>query len=180
MKNVVSLFVVIPSAVVVLAAAAFLYVTRTESGFRLYLDRIYGNDFPDVDLVEPSQLARELERTGPPILLDTRSAEEFAVSHIRGALLIDPAAFTDDDVAGLDRARPIVVYCSVGYRSGRIARTLKTLGFVNVRNLYGGIFLWYDQGRPVYRGDRVVQQIHPYNTAWGLFVTRDGKTTTPH
>jgi rhodanese-related sulfurtransferase len=177
MKRRMLYLIAIPAAAVVLAGAAFLYVTRTESGFRVYLDRIYNREFSDVALVEPDSLARELAGSSPPVLIDTRSPNEYAVSHLRGATLVDPSAFTEHDVANVDKGRPIVVYCSIGYRSGRIAQKLAALGYSNVRNLYGGIFLWYNQGRPVYHGDSLVSRIHPYSGLWGLFVTRDGKTT---
>jgi rhodanese-related sulfurtransferase len=179
MKPIVKFLVVGTSAALVLAGGAFIYVTRTESGFRLYLDRMYRNEFPDVKLIEPDDLLRELGEREPPILIDTRSPEEFSVSHIRGAMLVDPSTFNAEQLSHLDRGRDVVVYCSIGYRSARIAERLDSLGFTNVRNLYGGIFLWYDQGRTVVQNDRDVQKIHPYSTLWGMFVTRTGKTTTP-
>ncbi len=44
----------------------------------------------------------------------------------------------------------VVVYCSVGYRSEKIAEKLKAAGYKNVFNLYGGIFEWENQNLPVY------------------------------
>jgi rhodanese-related sulfurtransferase len=178
MKRVIPYLVAVPGAVLLLAGAAFLFVTRTESGFRIYLDRLYNGEFPDVGVVMPEELARELGAAAPPIMLDVRSAEEYAVSHLPGAMLTDPATFSDQQLGNLDRGRPVVVYCSVGYRSGRMAQKLASAGFTNVRNLYGGIFLWYNQGREVVRIGGRVQQIHPYDRLWGMFVTREGKTTT--
>ena len=45
-------------------------------------------------------------------------------------------------VEDIARESTIVVYCSVGYRSEKIAEELDKLGFTNVSNLYGGIFEW--------------------------------------
>lgn len=61
----------------------------------------------------------------------------------------------------------IVVYCSVGYRSSRLARQLRTRGVKNVFNLEGSLFKWANEGRPVYRGSERVQEVHPFDEDWG-------------
>ncbi|HVK38259.1 MAG TPA: rhodanese-like domain-containing protein [Candidatus Kapabacteria bacterium] len=158
-------------------AGAFLALTKTGRGFRWALDRLYLEDYPDITTVTPDALAAELGGRRPPLLLDTRTPEEFSISHLANAQLVSPTSFDRDDVDDLERDRPIVVYCAVGQRSARVARTLKELGFTSVRCLYGGIILWYNEGYPVYRDMRPVARIHPYNAVWGQFITRRGKTT---
>ena len=56
------------------------------------------------------------------------------------------------------RDTPIVVYCSVGYRSARVARWLGRQGFTNVRNLDGSLFAWANEGRPMEADGRPVQR----------------------
>lgn len=157
----------------VLGIGGALFITKTERGFRLLLDWMYEQEFSDVPLISPDSLAAALATSKPPLLLDTRTPEEFAVSHLRGARRVDPDSLADldeVDLAGTDRDQPIITYCSIGYRSGIVARQLHDLGFTNVRNLYGGIFLWHNQGYEVWAGDSIVKEVHPYNWMWGQFV----------
>lgn len=131
--------------------------------------RMIAADFPDVPSITTDSLSERLSDASvpSPVLLDARSAEEFAVSHLPGAHRVDPAATTVPALDTLSRDTAIVVYCSVGYRSARIAHRLRTRGFTNVSNLKGSIFRWANEGRPVYRDGRPVTTVHPYNTPWG-------------
>ncbi|MCC7438254.1 MAG: rhodanese-like domain-containing protein [Armatimonadetes bacterium] len=165
-------------AAAVLGVGGALFITKTERGFRLFLDWMYTQKFPDVPLITPDSLAVALATRTPPLLLDVRAPEEFAVSRLRGARRVDSDTLADldeIDLAGIDRDHPIVAYCSIGYRSGVIVRQLHELGFTNVRNLYGGIFLWHNQGRDLWAGDSLSgdspsDKVHPYNWMWGQFV----------
>lgn len=127
--------------------------------------------FPGTEWVTREDLSAWMleEPESNPILLDSRTEEEFAVSHIRGAVRVDP----DVEAASLShlaRDNRIVVYCSVGYRSAAVARRLSRAGFSAVRNLQGGIFGWANQGLTVYRGDDPTNRVHPYNDVWGRFL----------
>jgi rhodanese-related sulfurtransferase len=127
--------------------------------------------YPQVRWVATSALARWMGRAGNggPILLDAREPEEFAVSHIRGARLVDPD-LEDMRSLGIDRGERIVVYCSVGWRSGAFADRLREAGFRRVYNLEGGIFRWANEGRTLYRAGHVVRKVHPYDGTWGLML----------
>jgi rhodanese-related sulfurtransferase len=72
-----------------------------------------------------------------PLVLDVRNLNEFAVSHIRGALNIalDELRFRLDEVP---RGKPIVVQCKSGFRSHLALRILKENGWTDVKNLTGG------------------------------------------
>lgn len=136
-------------------------------------------EFPDVVSIDARTLAG-LPRRGrrAPRLLDARTAAEFAVSHLEGAERIDP------DAPDLLRLRPssgrlTVVYCSVGYRSARIARRLAAEGHGPVRNLEGGIFRWVAEGRPVVRDGIRVRDVHPYDAVWGQLLDPAYRTTRP-
>ena len=63
-------------------------------------------------------------------------------------------------------------YCSVGYRSSRLAEELRARGFENVFNLEGSLFQWANEGRPLYRGEERVDQAHPYDEEWGQLLDR--------
>ncbi len=74
------------------------------------------------------------------ILLDTREKEEFDVSHLKNAEWVGYNTFRRNALEGIPKNKKIVVYCSVGYRSEKIAERLIKMGYQNVSNLYGGIF----------------------------------------
>lgn len=129
--------------------------------------------FPQVQHISPIELASWLERSDDrPILLDVREAEEYQVSHLAGAQLASSQA--ENLQAKSDwQHRAIVLYCSIGYRSARLAAQLQRMGFDRVWNLEGSIFAWANQGYPVYRADQVVHQVHPYNSQWGKLLHSD-------
>ncbi len=127
------------------------------------------SDYPNVPSITTDSLAQRLaDDTGPkPLLLDARSPEEYAVSHLRGAQRVDPDADAYPALDTLATDAPLVVYCSVGYRSAGVAQALRKQGFTNVANLEGSIFRWANEGRPVYRDGRPVAAVHPYGATWG-------------
>jgi rhodanese-related sulfurtransferase len=147
------------------------------------LDRVRGlvaGRFPDVHRIDAADLAAAMSADGAhqPLLLDTRTEPEFAMSHLRGAIRFDPRRALLAQVG--DRGvRRIVVYCSVGYRSAIVARSLAVVGVRDVQNLDGGIFAWANAGRAVYRGGERVREVHPYDAVWGLLLRPALRASTP-
>ena len=109
------------------------------------LRTLYRNSVPTV---APAALAHELQQPAAPLLLDVRTPAEYRVSHLRGARFVPFDSLAVETFAGVDRRQPVVVYCSVGYRSERLGERLHALGFRHVRNLYGGLFEWVNEGTP--------------------------------
>jgi rhodanese-related sulfurtransferase len=134
-------------------------------------------DHPGVSSISTDSLATWLADSSrvPPLLLDAREPEEYAVSHLPGARRVAPDASPDALAAALsgELDRSVVVYCSVGYRSARIADRLEAAGFRDVRNLTGSIFQWANEGRPVVRDGEPVREVHPYDAVWGRLLDRD-------
>jgi len=144
--------------------------------------RLTARKFPDVQWIDRAELARWREdstRT-PPLVLDARTAAEYRVSHLRGAAHIDPARPSLHPLRGRARNDPIVVYCSVGYRSARVAHWLAGQGFTNVRNLAGSIFQWANEERPLFRDGRPTREVHPYDQRWGLLLESDYRARVPY
>ena len=83
---------------------------------------------------------------------------------------------TDESVAkamgGIKHDQPIVVYCSVGYRSSAYCAQLMNDGFTDVHDLKGSIFQWANAGLPVYRDGTIAHHVHPYNRHWGQLLER--------
>lgn len=111
-----------------------------------------------------------------PVLLDAREKREFAVSHLPGAKWVGYETFKLEAVRGISKQTPIVVYCSIGVRSEKIARQLQAAGFTQVKNLYGSLFEWVNQGHPVEKSPGVVtREVHAYNRIWGVWLQKGKK-----
>lgn len=142
------------------------------------VDALIRAECPEVAALSTERLAAWLDDV-PPLLLDARTPEEFAVSHLPGAVRVDPNASSEalaDEVAtlrGSDCERPVVVYCSVGIRSARVVERLQQAGIDAVYNLDGAIFRWASEGRPVLCDGEPVRDVHPYNAVWGRLLPRD-------
>jgi rhodanese-related sulfurtransferase len=136
------------------------------------LNSIYKGTVP---LVYAEELIAEIGHKSN-VLLDTRSRKEYETSHIRGAKFVDYESFKASYVQELDKDTDIVVYCAVGYRSERIGEDLLKMGFTNVRNLYGGIFDWVNQGNNVVNlSGNKTDSVHTYNRDWSRWLTRGVK-----
>ena len=84
------------------------------------------------------------------VVLDVRTAAEFAEGHIKGAVLIDQGQsdFVEKAKAALPIDKTIAVYCRSGRRSANAAGKLADVGYVCI-NLKGGIVAWKEAGMPV-------------------------------
>ena len=134
------------------------------------LESLYRNTVP---LVQPERLFTWQEDSVKLVVLDIRSAEEYQVSHIPGAHLIDYEDFTSQEVTHLPRDSKVVVYCSVGYRSERIGEKMLELGFEEIHNLYGGIFEWKNRGHQVINlQGQPTDSVHTYNKNWSKWLDK--------
>jgi rhodanese-related sulfurtransferase len=104
--------------------------------------------------ISPKDAQAELA-AGKAVLLDIREPVEWS-EHIGGAVQVprgllefaaDPTS--PRHVVELDPARRVIVYCRSGVRAALAASTLKTLGYVDVVNLDGGIAAWKQAGLPI-------------------------------
>ncbi|WP_263835476.1 rhodanese-like domain-containing protein [Salinibacter sp.] len=137
------------------------------------VDHMIAAEYPDVTALTTDSLAARLaDDTSPtPVLLDARSPDEYAVSHLPGARRVRPSADAYPALDTLASDTPILVYCSVGYRSAGVVQALQTQGFSEVYNLKGSIFRWANEGRPVVRNGEPVSAVHPYDASWGQLLT---------
>lgn len=105
------------------------------------------------------------------LLLDAREKEEFNTSHIPNAQYIGYNHFDISTLNNIDKNKPIIVYCSVGYRSEKIGEKLQKAGFKEVYNLYGSIFEWANQdGALEDAQQQPTTEIHTYNKKWSKWV----------
>lgn len=76
------------------------------------------------------------------VILDVRTAQEFASGHIPGAVLLPNETIGTEDIPLLpDQDQLILVYCRSGNRSKQAAEKLAQLGYTNIVE-FGGINSW--------------------------------------
>ena len=110
------------------------------------------------------------------VLLDARELEEFEVSHLRNARYVGFNNFSLEGIKDIPKTAPIVVYCSIGVRSEKIGEKLLAAGYTNVKNCYGSIFEWVNQGNEIVdMQNQPTQKIHVYNKKWGVWVNKGEK-----
>ena len=126
-------------------------------------------DFPTIS---PDSVENNLSNDDY-IILDTRESVEFDVSHIPGSIEFGYEQPKYGELSQADTSKTIIVYCSIGVRSEKIGQKLNEKGFNNVYNLYGGIFLWADQFRPLenQKSDST-DKVHGYNKFWGRWIDK--------
>lgn len=84
------------------------------------------------------------------VFLDVRTDKEYEEGHILHSYHA-PLGLIDSKIAELTKfkARPIIVVCRSGNRSGSAASLLKKNGFEEIYNLSGGIMAWQSSNLPL-------------------------------
>ena len=80
----------------------------------------------------------QYKATKNAVLLDERSAGEYAGGHIPGSRNIDVNHIGGAERMIKDKQTPLFIYCHSGARSGRATSVLREMGYTNVNNI-GGI-----------------------------------------
>lgn len=139
--------------------------------FDRLLNSMLSKEVPTVSVVELSK-----ENLNKLTLLDAREKKEYNVSHLKNARWIGYDDFNMQRVSGVAKDAPIVIYCSIGVRSEKLGIKLQKAGFTNVRNLYGSIFEWVNQGNPVYdNSGKRTNKVHAYSRVWGVWLNEGEK-----
>ena len=85
----------------------------------------------------------ETIQTPGTVLIDVRTAAEYAAGHIANAQNIDvDSSNFGQQIAGLDHAASYALYCHSGRRSGNALTIMQGAGFTHVVDLDGGIQTW--------------------------------------
>jgi rhodanese-related sulfurtransferase len=130
--------------------------------------------------ITTAALAARLAAGERIILFDTREPDEYAQSHLPGALRVAPDASASAILAqyrALMADATVVVYCSVGWRSGLVVQAIRRAAHEApakaIFNLRGGIFRWHAEGRPLEFGPGA-SGVHPFSRDWGQLLKRLG------
>lgn len=147
---------------------------QAQSAFDKKLETLYKHTVP---LIHTEELVKKnINEKNRIIFLDTRSPEEFEVSHLPNAVFLDYDKFNSKSIIPVDKNATIVVYCSVGYRSERVGEKLLKMGYKNVTNLYGGIFDWVNKGQTVVnKSEAATDSVHTYNKDWSRWLNKGVK-----
>ena len=116
----------------------------------------------------PTQSVEALRNANPSalILVDARSRAERDVSLIAGAITLTE----------LEKLRPtpkarVMVYCTIGLRSGHAVRALRARGF-DAFNLQGGVLAWLAAGGALVDPQgQPTQRVHVYGRHWNAVPT---------
>ena len=125
----------------------FLIVIALVSGGMLIWPLLRrGTGGPWVNTLEATQLINRSDA----LVIDLRAAEDYARGHVLGAKNI-PLADLERRAAELDKhkAKPLILHCDSGNRSGGAVAALRAKGFGSVHNLAGGYAAWQQAGLPV-------------------------------
>lgn len=110
-----------------------------------------------------AQLIERIDRKDPDVvILDVRTAAEFAVGHVPGARNISHELLASRlaELAPL-RDKQVVLYCRSGRRSQAAEETLRKAGFTRLAHLEGDYLAWEAEKRPVERADPPVPAAAP-------------------
>ena len=152
----------------ILFAGTFSISKGQSLPYQVLLKGLYDASFP---LVKPEQISNLSNYQ----VLDAREKVEYQVSHLQNALWVGHDTFNLKAVEKLDKAKPILIYCTVGARSEKIGKILQQEGFSRVYNLYGGIVHWVNEGRPVFANGKPTLQVHTYSKPWSIWLTKGEK-----
>ncbi len=114
----------------------------------------------EVPVISPLEAKQQLERDPNTLVVDVRDAADIAkTGKVPGAATISlgmlpvradqqvPEAARDPRLQ--DRNRPIITTCALGGQASLAAKTLKDMGFTNVKIMDGGTQGWKDAGLPL-------------------------------
>ncbi len=105
--------------------------------------------FRNIDVAEWEKLRKDAS----VVVLDVRTAEEFADGHMPGAINLDiRGGKFAQTLAGLDKSKTYLVHCAVGGRSAKACGQMDGLKFEKVLNLSGGITAWEAAGHKPVKG----------------------------
>ena len=123
-----------------------LIAIALSSGFFLLLPVVQG---AAASGISPTEAVQCINRDRG-VVVDVCSADEYAQSHIKGALNVP----LDELEARLDKAvknksTPVIMVCAAGARSKRAQAMAQKLGYEKVHSLHGGLKAWKEANLPV-------------------------------
>jgi adenylyltransferase/sulfurtransferase len=107
------------------------------------------DDLAAVERVSAGAFKRLLSQSSEIAVIDVREADEFAFSHLSGALNI-PVKEIEGRILDLPRAERLAFVCRSGARSLTAAGVARRLGIERVLHLEGGLLAWQREVDPAF------------------------------
>ena len=140
------------------------------ASYRVMLKSLLDHSVPEMSVETAAKLH------GKSVFLDAREESEYEVSHIADAQFVGYDHFDINSVKDIPKNKPIIVYCSVGYRSEKISEQLIAAGYTDVHNMYGGLFEWKNQDYKVIDSTgNQTKKVHAFNKSWGVWLKKGKK-----
>lgn len=111
----------------------------------------FAGAFDRAPSVSPEELRALRERPDAPVVIDVRSAEEYAAGRIPGAVHI-PYTEVAARIAEIDAPHGVALYCMVGPRARKGEAALLAAGYGPVLHVEGGFSAWRKAGLPIEGG----------------------------
>ncbi|GBD93419.1 hypothetical protein BMS3Abin05_01002 [bacterium BMS3Abin05] len=103
------------------------------------------------------------EKVDSVVLLDVRSAKERRISMIPNAISQKEFEKNIEQY----KQHKIIVYCTIGYRSGKQVVKMRKRG-LDAYNLIGGVLAWSHEGQFFSASDGDSLRVHVYGKKWNL------------
>lgn len=120
-----------------------------------------------VEFISNDELIKRINANPKLILLDVRGKDEYDAGHLKGATWLDRgiAEFTLARTLR-DPNAEIIVYCLKRNRSALVAKTLKRMGYQNVKT-HTGLEDWIKEGYSIYNflGEIKIVKLREINAA---------------
>ena len=107
----------------------------------------------EAGVISPRDLMAQIKAGKAPLILDVRSAGEYAAGHVPGARHFPfMSAYWNADELPVSGSDPVVVYCAHGPRASLAGFSLGLKGFKNVIYLKGDMVAWEEAKLPLKQG----------------------------
>lgn len=91
--------------------------------------------------ITPEEAKKMMTQHPEAVILDVRTAGEYAEKHIPNARLVPNEEISDQPIEGMNKDDIILVYCRTGHRSKQASDKLVKMGYKNIYD-FGGITTW--------------------------------------
>ena len=118
--------------------------TNLESGVDNFLTSIPADYYTIANVEELKSFLKNHQT----VLVDVREASEYRSGHIPNAINI-PLRTLSHNLNQIPRDRPVVLYCSSGYRSAMGVMTLHLLGYENIQGFPPSFAAWKTAGEAI-------------------------------
>ena len=99
--------------------------------------------------LEPYDFYMHYLKDDKALLIDVREFFEFKSKRLKGAVNIPASGNIDIAADTLDKGQALFLYCTSGFRSDKVAKSLYEKGFRKLYSLDGGITEWRKEGMKI-------------------------------